>query len=136
MGHGTDFDRLGPVVIAAVKAGATLAEAAQQAEITERTVKRWLSKGRSDSKSPYASFAFAIDFIRESREAPTEGDGPVDDEEVQLHLSKAIRNGSVAAMKVWTDVYRKQGDGDGDEKPADPLAGLDELAARRASAGA
>jgi predicted transcriptional regulator len=98
MGQGTEFDGAGPVIIEAVKAGATLAEAAQQAKITERTIKRWLSKGRADSKSPYASFAFAIDFIRELREAPNEGDGPVDDEEVQLHLSKAIRNGSVAAM--------------------------------------
>jgi predicted transcriptional regulator len=136
MGQGSEFERAAPVIIAAVKAGATVAEAAQQAEVPERTVKRWLTDGRRDASGPQGSFAFAIDFIREHREQ-TKADStePVDDAEVQLHISAAIRGGSVPAMKLWTDVYRKRGN-DGDEKPADPLGGLDELAAKRAAAGA
>lgn len=135
MGHGSEFEQASPGIVQAVKAGASLNDAAREAGITERTVKRWLTKGRADSESPYANFAFAIDFIREARDTP-QSDEPVDDAEVQLHLSRAIRNGSVPAMKVWTDTYRRAGDPDGDEKPADPLAGIDELAAKRAGVGA
>lgn len=134
MANVSDFERAAPVVIGAVKAGATIAEAAQQAEAAESTVKRWLTDGRREPNGPYGNFSFAIDFIREVRDNRDSSDQPVDDAEVQLHLSRAIRNGSVQAMKVWVDAYRKRGDED--EKPADPLSGLDELAARRASAGA
>ena len=56
-------------------------------------------------------------------------DEPVDDAEVQLHLSRAIRNGSVPAMKVWIKTYRSKAAPAG--RPADPLAQIDELAAAR-----
>jgi transposase-like protein len=132
----TQFDHLAPRIVAAQKAGASLADACRENDISERTVKGWLTKGRKNPDSPYANFAFAIDFIREARDAP-DSDEPVDDEEVQLHLSRAIRNGSVPAMKVWTDTYRKKGGGEGEEKkPADPLGKMDELAARRVGARA
>jgi transposase-like protein len=135
MGNGrTQFEQVSPGIVAAVKAGASLSDAAREHDVAERTVKGWLTKGRKDSGSRYANFAFVIDLIRELRDEP-QPDEPVDDAEVQLHLSRAIRNGSVQAMKVWTDTYRKR-DGDDGEKPADPLAGLDELAARRAGARA
>ena len=134
MGNGSEFEKVSPVIVNAVKAGATIAEAAQQAEITERTVKRWLTEGRRDAASPYANFSFAIDFIRESRAVdPTDSERL--DRDGMLHLlEQAARKGNVQAMKVWLDNHGP--DGDEGEKPGDPLAGIDELAAKRAGVGA
>ncbi len=129
MGNGSEFEKASPLIVDAVKGGATIAEAAQQAEITERTVKRWLTEGRRNSASPYANFSFAIDFIRESRSVDP-ADAERLDRDGMLHLlEQAARKGNVQAMKVWLDNHRAGGDED--EQSADPLAGVDELAARR-----
>ena len=130
-GRKSDFERVAPLVVAAVRSGATLGEAAASNGVAERTVKQWLTKGRRDPASGYASFATVIDFMREFR-AETSKEEPVDDEEVLLHLSKAIRSGNVQAMKVYVDAYRKRGEEGSEKKAPDALADVDELAKRRA----
>ena len=135
------FEELAPQILASLKAGASVADAARFCGTREGTVKHWLSKGRREPESKYGDFAAEADAIRAKRELPML-DGPVDDAEVEMHLSRAIRNGSVPAMKLWLEVYRPKRKADGD--PVDPMAEfdklaelsrLDQLAARRGAGG-
>lgn len=125
----TAFEAHRVTIMAALRAGASRVDAAREAGIASRTIDRWVARGRRDPDSTYGPFAAEVDRLREARQVPS-SDEPVDDAEVQLHLSRAIRNGSVSAMKVWIDTYRRKQVGAG-KKSADPLAELDELAERR-----
>jgi transposase-like protein len=135
MGKRATFETASPEIIGCLRAGASIADAARKVGAKERTVKQWLTNGRRDPKSKYGIFAETADAIRAERDEPLPDDQRLSRDDVMRHLEEAIMAGSVQAAKAWLDNDRS-GEGDGGEKPADPLAGLDELAARRASARA
>ena len=103
-------------VLRALYAGLTLVEAAEQVGIAERTLRNWLSTGRSNPDSEHGRFAVAVD---EARDVAARADMTLD--EFRGHLNKAVRAGSVAAMKVWLELHDRERE-DGDE---DPFAALD-----------
>jgi len=113
--------------------GATIPVLAEAVGVTPRTFKRYLAEGRASGDSQYAALAVAFD---SARPAEALGTGPMTDEEFELHLAAAIRARNVQAMRLYED--RRLRRGDEGEGPAfvDPLAGVDELAARRRQAGA
>ena len=103
-------------VLRALYAGLTLVEAAEQVGVAERTLRNWLSTGRSNPDSEHGRFAVAVD---EARDVAARADMTLD--EFRGHLNKAVRAGSVAAMKVWLELHeREQEDGE-----AGPFASLD-----------
>lgn len=120
-------------ILKALRAGASRVDAAREAGISSRSVDRWVERGRRDPEGVYAPFAVAVDTLIEGRRVPSPAE-PVDDAEVQLHLSRAIRNGSVPAMKLWVSTYRSKREGAG-KKSAKPLSAIDELAERRRQQG-
>jgi transposase len=112
----------------AVRAGASFEDAARVAEISHNTAKTWLTRGRKGEKR-YQPFAVAIDAARaEAAERPE----PMDEDELLVVVSEAARRGSVQAMKLRWEMIRDSRIAT-EEEPADPLAALDELAARRAA---
>jgi len=60
------FDERSAAVLTALEDGASLADGARSAGVGERTVARWLSRGRGD-ESGYAAFAERVDAIPKAR---------------------------------------------------------------------
>ncbi len=88
-------------IIAAVRAGATIEDAARSVDVPIATVRRWLRDGRKGAQS-YVSFAEAVDGARGERKAAERAlDGPLSIEEAELLLAKAARKGSVPALRLW-----------------------------------
>lgn len=105
-------------VLRAVYGGLSLVEAAEQAGVGERTLRNWLSAGRKDPESEHGRFAAAVD---EARDAAARADMSFD--EFRGHVSRAVRAGSVQAMRVWLELHDRQQD-----EPDDPFAALDAAA--------
>jgi len=121
-------------VLQGLFAGLTLAEAIERAGLAEATVKAWLTRGRKDlerhAESEHAMFARAVDEAREVA-ATAELSLP----EFKGFLAKAVRGGSVAAMRLWLDLQdREQREPDGPFTALDAAANgsavFDELARR------
>lgn len=108
-------------LLASVRGGASLPDACSSAGIPAATVKSWLQRGRREDGTPHAAFAKAVDGAREASAVE-----PMDDAEFQTHLDRAVRAGSVQAMKLWGELRARRGDQE--ERPVDAL---DELAGRR-----
>jgi tellurite resistance protein len=87
----------------AVRAGATIDEAARVAGANVHSVRRWLTAGRrGDAK--HAEFARKVDEARsERREAERALDGAVTLAEADGVLAAAVRRGSIPALKLWYD---------------------------------
>ena len=107
-------------VIQGVRAGLTLAEAAERAGLPVQTVANWLSRGRSETGTPHARFAEAVDQAREA--AQTE---ELTEPEFRRLLNRSVRNGSIQAARLWWNVYGTPPD---EERPPDFI---DALKARR-----
>jgi transposase len=119
------FDDLAGQLIGAVRAGQTLDAAAAQAGISIATVRTWARRGRKDPEGRFGEFARALDAAREaSRGDPS----ALDRSEFERHLAKAIRGGSVQAMKLWATLHRED---DAPAEPGDEFERFDELAKRR-----
>ncbi len=100
-------------------AGATVDEAARGCELRPKTVSGWLTRGRREGDGEYADFARAVDLGREkAREAAANALTP---EEFKQHLAKAVRAGSVSAMKLYYEIHR---DRHGKELPEDEFDDL------------
>lgn len=113
-------------------AGVSLEDACRAVGITEKTAKKWLARGRKDGVGPFADFARDVDEARAEAKARPE---PMDAEELARVVSEAARKGSVAAMKLRQEMLladRRTAE-EPEEAPQDPLAGVDELAQRRAA---
>ncbi len=108
-------------LLAAIRGGASLPDACSRVGISPHTVKSWLQRGRREEGTPHAAFAAAVDGAREASAVE-----PMDDDEFQAHLDRAVRAGSVQAMKLWGELRSRRGDQE--ERPVDAL---DELAGRR-----
>jgi hypothetical protein len=107
-------------------AGLTLREAAERARVPIQTVRNWITRGNAESGTDHALFALAVD---QAREVSSRAD--MDDAEFMGHLSRAVRAGSVHAMRLWWRVNHGQGpkadaDDDEDGEP-DPFSALDQL---------
>jgi IS30 family transposase len=107
--------------------GISLRDACREVGINEKTVKGWLTRGRKEGDGDYAEFAVAVDA---SRQEAAEAEAPMNGDELRLVVSRAAKNGSVQAQKLYWEMLRA-GEDPGEEEEADPLAELDELAERR-----
>jgi len=119
--------RFGPTIcgsiVQSVRGGLTIAESAARAGVAAQTVRHWLSRGRSeDGDTPHAVFAAAVDDARAAA-----AHAPMSDREFRGHLAKAVRGGSVGAMRLW---WRTRSavelDELDDEREFDPFARLDD----------
>src|ERR1039458_3137519 len=98
----SQFADKSPEILASVRAGASIEEGANAADVPVATLRRWLRDGRK-GKPTYGAFAEAVDGVRgERREAERVlKDGALSGEEAELLLARAARKGSVPALRLW-----------------------------------
>jgi len=125
------FEEVAGQLVGAVRAGATLEAAAAQASVSVHTVRCWARKGRGEPDGRYGQFAVDLAAAR-GRPARLES-AEMDWSEFDAHLAKAVRTGSVQAMRLFASLHRPDGEpaAEGDE-----FARFDELATRRRVRGA
>lgn len=109
--------------------GFTIKDAAFRMGVGEKTLKKWLGRGRKEKDGPHRDFFVAWEeATREAEQAETE----LTPEEFRIVVSKAARKGSVAAMKLYHELTKGDSPetpaGDDDSKPAsdDPFSELDD----------
>lgn len=117
------------MIIANVRQGGSLAAACRDLDIRLKTAEGWITRGRREERGTYCEFTRAYDEAKAAFEK-----AGMDQDEFDQHLAKAVRAGSVQAMKLWWDINRKGGGEDADENrdPFQALDAEDELAKRRA----
>ena len=113
-------------VLAAIRGGCSLADAARQVGVAPRTVKRWLARGRREQAGAHHDFTEAVEAVWRARELPS-SDEPMHGHELRVSVSEAARAGSVPAMKLYWEMLLA----DRERRP-NPLDEFDELARRRA----
>jgi predicted transcriptional regulator len=97
----TQFEKASAGIVASVRAGCSIEDAARTAGVAVATVRRWLREGRK-GKETYRAFAEAVDGVRgDRREAERALDGPLSVEEAERLLATAARKGSVAALRIF-----------------------------------
>ena len=118
-------------LVGLVSDGLSTADACQQAGVAVETCRHWLKRGRREVDTPYAHFAAEVDRAR--REAAL---ASMDDDDFVAHINRAVRAGSVSAMRLWWQVrcdLRRESEDDVDhfdeidrlvQKRADRLAEL------------
>jgi transposase len=121
------FAEHGGAVLATLLAGVSAADAAEKHGITERTIARWLQRGREHSDGPYGDFAKAVDAARADVHHGGHESKPMDEAELVRVVSERARQGSVQAMKLRWDMLRGR-----EARPAQTGGILDELEQRRA----
>jgi transposase-like protein len=104
------------VILAQLRSGGSLAGACRDVGVRLKTAEGWLTRGRRDDDGDYADFAQAVDEARVARQR-----AGLTPDEFEKHLSKAVRAGSVQAMKLWADLHLKQPPPEDPAKPADPF---------------
>lgn len=108
-------------IIGLVGDGLCLKDAARAAGVREKTLKGWLTRGRKEDSGSYREFADAIDVARREVEAREK---PMTRDELKLVVSRAAKNGSVAAQKLYWEMLHR-GASTPPETPSDPFAELD-----------
>ena len=112
------------MVVESVAAGASVADAARRAGVRDETLKGWLARGRREHLGPFAVFAADVaDARRQAQQSP----GQMSAHEWREHVERAVRGGSVAAMKVWADRFLIPLE----ELPEVPVSAITRLAQRR-----
>lgn len=101
------------------RAGLSIPEIAKSIDVSEQTIKGWLTRGRKEPNGPYREFVAQVDEARESAKAAEE---PLTPDEHLLIVSRAARRGSVTAMKLYWDMLRQE---EPPAPPVDPLAEFD-----------
>lgn len=102
MVNGDQFEVASAEVLASVRAGASIDEAARQAGVPVATCRRWLRDGRKAPGGRFGAFADAVDSARrERKQAERALDGPLSAEEAELLVARAARKGSVPALRLW-----------------------------------
>ncbi len=109
-------------VLQGLYAGLTLVESIERAGLAEQTVKGWLTRGRQDPDSEHGRFAAAVD---EARDVAARADMTL--AEFRGHLNRAVRAGSVSAMRLWLTLHQSEQD----EADDDPFAEVDGRLRRR-----
>ena len=90
-------------VIEAVRAGASIDEAARQAGRPAGTVRRWLVEGRKRSDGNHGAFARLVDEARKAQRVDLEGE--MTHEEAERIVAAAMRRGSLQAVKLWLALH-------------------------------
>lgn len=127
------FAELEAGLVASVRAGLTLEDAALKAGVSVNTARGWAREGRKRPDGRFAGFAAVLDAA--PRRSPSghsaAGDSPMAWVEFETHLAAAVRAGSTQAMRLYADLHRATAE----ERPkaSDALTALDELAAARRS---
>lgn len=112
-------------LIDAFTAGLSVRDAARVGGIAEKTLKRWITRGRREEEGPFADFVARIEDAREyARNRPE----PADADELAVLVSEAARAGSVPAMKLRWEMLAA---GTVNDEPTPGIGSLDELAERR-----
>lgn len=114
-------------ILVAVRAGASIEEAARKAGRPVGTVRRWLTEGRRRPDGGHGEFARMVDEARGAQRVEL-GDGPMTHEEIERTLTDQIRRGSLQAVKIWLALHPQ------DRTPAvdDPFAEFDAVPRLRA----
>ena len=107
-------------------AGVSLADTCRALELRHTTVKKWITRGRSEDAGEYAEFVLALEQARESAHNRPE---PMDADELAREVSEMVRKGSVTAAKLRWAMLR-----DADHEEPEAVDEFDELKARRRSA--
>lgn len=110
-------------LLASVRAGVTVDEAARSAGVRVNTVRSWLSRGRKAPEGPYGRFAAEIDASRELKRLPAPLElRALTRDELERVLAEKVRAGSVQAMRLWVDLHRSEFEG---ERVDDPFVEFD-----------
>lgn len=102
-------------VLQALYSGLSLSESADQAGLPVQTLKNWLTRGRRETDTDYSAFATAVD---EARDVAARA--PMSEREFRGYVNRAVRGGSVQAMRLWIALRQA------DDERNDPFAELDE----------
>jgi transposase-like protein len=102
-------------VIASLRAGRTISEAAEDAGVASQTLRNWLSTGRAERGTELAVFASLADAARDEA-----AHAPLDEDEFHDRLNAAVRAGSIQALRLWWAVNREHDE----ERPPDALDAL------------
>lgn len=124
------------LIVSTLRAGGSFAEACRTVEVRQKTAEGWLTRGRRETEGPYAAFAKAVADAREEFDQ-----AGMDEDEFDKHLARAVRAGSVQAMKLWWQIHGgKDPDSPdaedakpGDRDPFTEIEQEDELAEKRAA---
>lgn len=100
-------------------AGLTLAESAERAGLPPQTLRNWLTRGRGEAGTEHAAFVTAVDEARDVAAA-----APMSSAEFRGCLNRAVRRGSVAALKLWWAIHADEAAG-GAVDAEDPFAARD-----------
>lgn len=113
-------------------AGMSVAESCRAIELSEKTAKNWLARGRKEKSGAYTDFVQAVERARADAAARPE---PLTEDEHRRLVADVCRKGSVAALKLaWEMILEDRKPAEEADQEADPLAEIDELAQRRANA--
>jgi hypothetical protein len=122
------FGQRGASVLARLRAGASIADAARAEGLSARTVSRWLARGRANPAGGYGRFAADADAAARVRALPVAVAPSMDADELVGVLEVAARGGNVTAAKYLLDRLDRHREA----APAPTGGILDELEARRA----
>jgi hypothetical protein len=100
-------------IVASVRAGVSIEDAATQAGRSVASVRRWLTQGRKRGDGDCAEFARAVDAAREARRVEPD-DGSMTHAEIERRLTVAIRKGSIPAVRIWLGLHRPEQAAEGD----------------------
>lgn len=92
-------------LIALFVGGATLNDASREVGLSSQTVNHWLKRGRKEPDGLYGRFAAGVDAGRAASKAV---EGPMDELELAVVVSRAARKGSVQAMKLRDDMLERE----------------------------
>lgn len=127
------FEELEAGLVASVRAGLSLEDAASRAGVSVNTVRGWAREGRKRRDGRFGAFAAVLDAAprRSPTGGPPAGDSQMSWDEFQAHLATAVRAGNTQAMKLFADLHRATSEQR--PKASNALTALDELAAARRS---
>ena len=103
------FEASSRAVLGDLLAGVSEADVAVNHGLSERTIKRWLAKGRANPDGPYGEFAELVDRAHIDRELPPDDERPIDEEELLLLVSRLGRKGNVRALALARDILAERG---------------------------
>ena len=96
-------------MLASLRAGASIDEAARNVGVNINTLRTWLRNGRKEPEGRYGEFALEVDAIREARQLPDRAElAALTREEVEAILAEKARAGSIPALRLWVDLHRAE----------------------------
>lgn len=103
------FDASCAALLDAVRAGASVDDAARECALSVHTVRGWIRKGRLVPGGAYGRFAAEVDAVRQLQRLPTRTElQALTRDEVERIVAKAARAGNMTAVRVWLDMHRAE----------------------------